>query len=105
MSVRRLSACALAILFLSAVAIGDDKVAKKGLEGTWQGTIKVGAIELRVVFRIPGKKDAKAAGYLDSPDQGAKDIPIDTAELKDGKVKLEVKKVGGTFTGKMNKDA
>ncbi len=105
MSVRRLSACALAILVLSVVAIGADKPAKKGLEGTWQGTLKVGAIELRVVFRIPAKKDAKAAGYLDSPDQGAKDIPIDTAELKDGKVELEVKKVGGTFTGKMNKDA
>ncbi len=76
----------------------------KGAEGTWVGTLKVGAIELRLVVRIA--KDGKGAlqGTMDSVDQGAKGIPIETISVKDRKVDLELKKIGGKFSGELSKD-
>jgi pimeloyl-ACP methyl ester carboxylesterase len=97
----RLSLVCLAVL--SVAALGADPP-KKGIEGVWQGTLKVGAVELRVVIHIPAPKDGKRAATLDSPDQGVKGIPIDTVEFTDGKLKLVVKKAAASFEGKANKE-
>jgi pimeloyl-ACP methyl ester carboxylesterase len=102
--------CLAALLLCVAAAAAlagsaqDKAPANKGIAGIWQGTLKLGAVELRVVIKVPEKKTGKMAGTLDSPDQGAKDIPVDTVELTDGKVKVVVKAVNATFEGKANKD-
>src|SRR6266849_9981872 len=76
----------------------------KSVEGTWQGTLKVGAFELRLAFKIKKKADDSLTATLDSIDQGAKDIPVDTVTWKDPDLKMELKKIGGAFEGKANKD-
>jgi len=85
-------------------ADGPAKPADKGLAGFWQGAIKTGAIELRVVLNITAKPDAGFIGTLDSPDQGAKGIPIDEIDLKDADVKLDLKTIKASFDGKMSDD-
>ena len=76
----------------------------KGVEGFWEGTLKVGAIELRLIFTLERKPDGTLAGTLDSPDQGAKDIPIEEVTFQNGAVVVNVKKVGGVYEGKLSKD-
>jgi pimeloyl-ACP methyl ester carboxylesterase len=76
----------------------------KGLAGVWQGSLKVSVIELRLVIKISKSGDGKLAGTLDSVDQGAKDMPIDSIDYKDNAVHLELKKIGGTYDGKMSED-
>jgi pimeloyl-ACP methyl ester carboxylesterase len=81
-----------------------EKPAPKGIVGTWQGTLKVGAIELRLVFHIAKDKEGALTGTMDSIDQGVKGIPLSEVSAKDGKVKFGVKTIAGTFEGEMNKD-
>lgn len=81
-----------------------EKAAASPLEGHWAGTLKVGVIELRLALRFT--KDSKGAlkGVMDSIDQGAKDIPIESITVSDRKVELDLKKIGGKFTGELSKD-
>jgi pimeloyl-ACP methyl ester carboxylesterase len=80
---------------------GKEKAVGKGLEGYWLGTLKVGAVELRLVAKFTRKSDGSLGGTLDSPDQGARGLVVDPVTLKDGDVRFEVKKVGGVFEGKL----
>jgi pimeloyl-ACP methyl ester carboxylesterase len=80
------------------------KLAPKSVEGTWEGTLKVGPAELRLAFKIKKKADGSLTATLDSIDQGAKDIPVDEVTWKDPDLKIELKKIGGVFEGKANKD-
>jgi pimeloyl-ACP methyl ester carboxylesterase len=84
-----------------AVETGPD--AKPALAGVWQATLKVQAIELRVVLHVTPDGDGYKA-TLDSPDQGAKGIPVDRLALTDDTVKLELKSIEASFEGKLSDD-
>lgn len=76
---------------------------KPSLAGVWQGTLKVQAIELRVVLRIAADGDGYKA-TLDSPDQGAKGIPVSRVLLEGDVVKLDLKAISASFEGKLADD-
>lgn len=104
-------AAALLLLFtLSLLAQDAESPTGKGLEGKWLGTltIKIEALKvdqkLRLLVHLEKKKDGYT-GTLDSIDQGAKGIKIDTIEFKDGNVKMVWKALGASFEGKLNKEA
>jgi pimeloyl-ACP methyl ester carboxylesterase len=75
--------------------------APEGVEEIWEGKLKAGVIEFRLVFHLFKAKDNSYVGTMDSPDQGAKGIPLDEVRIKDGTVRLELKRaallVEGTF--------
>jgi len=61
--------------------------------GSWQGDLKVQGIELRLVFNI--KKSAD--GYqstMDSPDQGAKDLPVSSTAFEGDKLTISMPNMG-----------
>ena len=94
---------ALAAVFtFTLVAAAQDK-APKGLEGRWLGTLKTGVIDLRLVFHLTKKGD-DWTGAMDSVDQGANDIPIETIDIKERDVKLTLKKIGGVYEGTLSED-
>jgi pimeloyl-ACP methyl ester carboxylesterase len=104
-----LTTLALAGSLLSLPSLVADEPPKpksdaKSVEGTWQGTLKVGAFELRLAFKIKKKPDGSLTATMDSIDQGAKDIPADSVTWKDPNLKMELKKIPGVFEGKTNKD-
>src|SRR6266852_8372767 len=101
----------LAFAFLSSPRLfADDPLAPKGatksVEGTWQGTLKAGPLELRLAFKISKKPNGSLTATMDSIDQGAKDIPVDEVTWHDPDLKMELKKIPGVgiFEGKANKD-
>lgn len=75
------------------------------IAGDWAGTLKTGPAELRLVLHIAAAKDGSLSATLDSIDQGANGIPINSITLKDGKITLDVQAVQGTYEGTVNKDA
>ena len=79
------------------------KADSKGIEGVWQGKLSVQGTTLRLVMKITKKGDALTA-TMDSLDQGAKDIPMDTVTFKQRKLFLELKAITGTFDGTMSAD-
>jgi pimeloyl-ACP methyl ester carboxylesterase len=72
-----------------------------GIAGLWQGTLEVGAVPLRIVFKIERKPDGTLTGTLDSPDQGAADIPLSDVSLKDDSVRITVNSVFGVYEGRL----
>jgi len=77
---------------------------KEGPGGYWLGTLRHGAMELRVVFKIERRKDGSLAARMDSLDQGAKDIPASAARLDGGRIELEFRTIGGRFQGRLSRD-
>jgi fermentation-respiration switch protein FrsA (DUF1100 family) len=102
----RMSVLAAALLCPNLLALpasaGSGGAKGPSLEGTWLGTLKVSAIELRVVFNLRVNPDGSLAGTLDSPDQGAAGIPISRVASENGQVTVEVKTVGGRYEGTLN---
>src|SRR5262245_55165154 len=92
------------LVSLAAASAADKEPAKKGLEGFWQGSLKVGAVELRLAVAITKRPDGTFTGTLDSIDQGAKDIPIDEVVQKDADVTFTLKQVKASFEGKLADD-
>jgi len=70
----------------------------------WQGNLKVSAIELRLVVRFYKVGKDSIGAFLDSPDQGAKDIPASTVHYGDDSVYFEIKVINGHYSGKFNDD-
>jgi pimeloyl-ACP methyl ester carboxylesterase len=93
---------ALVLLPLLAVAAPPEKrPIVANVEGAWEGALKVMAIQLRVVFKIKKTGD-KLTATLDSPDQGAKDVPFDEAIFQDGKLTLKLARAMATYEGKLD---
>ncbi len=74
------------------------------ITGDWAGTLQAGPAQLRLVLHITAAKDGSLTATLDSVDQGANGIPINTVTLKDGKLNLDVEAVHGNYEGTVNKD-
>ncbi len=74
------------------------------LNGIWQGSLKISSVTLRIVFKVTVDKNGSYSATMDSPDQGAKDIPVDSVIYNDGNVKFVVGAVRGFFEGKVDFD-
>jgi len=92
---------ALVTLLFSTIALPYNNEA---IEGIWQGTLKAGAIELRIVFKLSQGPEGILTATMDSPDQGAKDIPVDEVIFENGNLRLENKVAMGVFEGKLKDD-
>ena len=69
----------LVVLMLGLGAAGAASA--QNLAGDWQGTLKAGEAELRLVLHITKADDGSWKGTLDSVDQGANGIPVTTISL------------------------
>jgi hypothetical protein len=99
--------CLALIMASSVCMIGfaqQQDTSEISIEGIWEGKLKVPGIELRIVFKISKNPDGTLTATLDSPDQGATDIPVEEVIFKDNILRLEVKSAGGVFEGKVSED-
>jgi len=84
-------------------AAGGD-TADTGIKGAWQGALDAGGAKLRLVVRISQAPDGNYTAKLDSPDQGATGIPIDTVTFWSRSLRLELKLIEGVYEGTLSKD-
>lgn len=89
----------------AAQASAPAASAAPAIAGDWAGTLSVGTAELRLTLHIISAKDGSLTATLDSIDQGANGIPVNTVTLNDGKLNLTIDAVHGTYEGTVNKDA
>jgi hypothetical protein len=93
----------LSLMLLAALApLGRAQAA---IAGDWQGTLNAAGSQLRLLLHVTAANDGRLTATLDSVDQGANDIPVNTITLKDSKLSLIVDLVHGTYEGTVNKDA
>lgn len=71
------------------------------LRGSWVGKLETPIGNYTMVFRFEDGADGEFTGFLDSPDEGARGIPITNIELTDGKLKFRVPRAVLTYTATM----
>jgi len=87
------------ILILCAVVFVFNAF-PQDITGQWNGVLKVQTMHLRIVFHIT-KNDSSYTATMDSPDQGARGIPVTTTSFENPKLKLEVKNAGIEYAGEL----
>jgi fermentation-respiration switch protein FrsA (DUF1100 family) len=93
------------ILFMTFLPIhGSFAQPAAGIEGVWEGQLKVGPTSLRLVFHFEKADDGAWHGTMDSPDQGAEGIPLGSVALEGNRVEATVPSIRGVFTGTMSAD-
>ncbi len=84
-----------------SASLAQDQSDKSKIIGTWQGSLKVPGVELRIVFNISQPAEDSLTATMDSPDQGAFGIPVSKVTFKNDSLKALVKGIGGLFEGKV----
>lgn len=104
------AACALAALVLASWGLPGGLHARSArqepdIAGAWYGDLEYGGLGLRIVFRISRDEAGALRAVMDSPDQGAKGIPVAGVEFDGDSIRLNVTAVGGRFEGAVLPDS
>jgi len=86
-------------------AVAPDQPTTRDLAGPWAGKLTVGKVELRLVLKIAKSADGSYTATIDSPDQGAKDIPVTSILYNDPALQLELEGLAAAYRGSLNKSA
>ena len=73
----------------------------KELEGTWNGTLDVNGVPMRLVVKMANQPDGTAAGTVVSVDGSGVEIPIAMTQ-KASRLTIDVPQVGASFSGELN---
>ena len=77
-------------------AIGKD------LEGSWNGTLAVNGVPMRIAMKLANQPDGSATGSVANLDQGPVEIPVSAITQKASTVNIDVAIVNGTYSGALN---
>lgn len=76
----------------------------QNLKGNWEGTLSVGAQQLRLVLKIAQAADGRLKAAVDSLDQDAMDLTVDTITSKDGALHFEMRELSAAYDGTFSTD-
>ncbi len=71
--------------------------------GDWNGVLDVQGMQLAVVFHLM-EENGYLKGTMDSPDQGAKGIPMESATYEKGVLTIKASNMGMEYSAKLNTD-
>ncbi len=92
----------MSILTVSLLGQNTDKDI---LPGSWLGKLSVQGIQLRLVFNLKLNEKDSLIATLDSPDQGAKNIPLGSVIVVDKKLTITAPKLLGEYKGTITGDS
>ena len=87
------------LILMSLTVFGQTDA---GIEGNWLGTLDINGTKLRLVLKVAKLPDGSLSAKMDSPDQGATDLPVDTITQKDKAVSFSAAKFGMSYEGTLN---
>jgi hypothetical protein len=100
-----LSLFVLSVLMLATVTLSAQTTPdKKTVTGSWLGKLSADGMELRVVFNLKIEQDSLIC-TLDSPDQGAADLPCGKVTLDKQKLVVLAPDINGEYTGTVTSDS
>jgi len=88
------------LLALSLAALAQTQ----SVEGPWAGTLDTGAIKLKVVLHLARDSAGAYSSKVDSPDQGATGIPIQTTTVSGDSLKLDAPTLQASYDAKFSAD-
>ena len=87
------------ILIISLILTSLNVIAQDAT-GEWNGSLKVGAMQMRLVFHVLKTGNVYSAS-MDSPDQGAKGIPLTKTSFENQTLILELAAAQIKYSGKL----
>jgi hypothetical protein len=93
---KKIFLCTILVIFTVSV-FGQD------ITGKWNGLLSTNGVELRVDFNIT-KADEGYTATLDSPDQDAYGIPVNTIEFTKPDIKITITDLTVVYEGKLESD-
>jgi fermentation-respiration switch protein FrsA (DUF1100 family) len=83
------------------MTVTNFKINNNDISGYWQGTFGDGAINswLTIAFKFKARAEGRYSATLDSPDQGAFGIPMDSVIVKDTLIRAYLGGAGIEFVG------
>lgn len=94
----------IAIVVLGLLVTTKKPESPQGSQEIWQGALEVGSIKLRLVLKISKTPDGTLTATLDSIDQGAMNLPVDSITIEERDFRFEMKKIGGSYEGTLSED-
>ena len=89
------------ILLMVSGSVAFAQNESGNLEGNWLTTLEFNEIKNRLVLKIQKTADGYSA-KLDSVDQNAKDLPVDSVSLNGNKMSFVAAQFGMTYEGTLN---
>ena len=87
-----------------AFAVSQEQTAQVKPEGDWKGTLDAGGTKLDLILHV-SKKDGALSATLDSPDQGATGLAVDSISVSGKLLRFEMKSLGANYEGTFNADS
>lgn len=88
------------IILVAFLIMGVQAFAQE-VAGSWKGTLAVQGTEMPLVFNV-SEEDGNLSSTMDSPSQGATDIPMDVTTFADNALTIEYKQAGIKYMGTLN---
>jgi len=93
---------ALLMLLPLSAAFGQQKNQPEQVTGTWNGALSIGGTRLPLVIHIATDESGSLTATMDSPQQGAKGIPVQGVKATQDSLYLNIRAIGGTYAGKFS---
>lgn len=112
----RREVAAAGVVLAAVLGVGETAVAQEetpdvtdeqaaAVVGTWLGTLRFGGTDLRIVFHVERGEEGGLEATMDSPDQGARGIPVAGVRLEGDSVAFDVTVAQGRYDGRLSSDA
>lgn len=95
--------CFILATLLASIAFARTQEQTLKPDGDWKGTLDAAGTKLDLVLHIT-TKDGALAATLDSPDQGATGLPIDSISVTGKSLRFEMKSLGASYEGVFSAD-
>lgn len=93
----------LTISIVVAFAATQEQTAPVKPEGDWRGTLDAGVAKLDLILHVV-RKDGTLTATLDSPDQGATGLTVDSITVSGKSLRFEMKSLGADYEGVFSSD-
>ncbi|MEJ7685333.1 MAG: alpha/beta fold hydrolase [Segetibacter sp.] len=85
-------------LVFSMLIISLSAVCQRPVKGDWMGTLNIG-VKVRLVLHIKNDSAGSYTATMDSPDQGAKGLPVSSLSVRGDSLHVEVNVIKGNYEG------
>lgn len=92
----RIVTTALLVLVIATTPMLALSDLEQSLVGTWQGELSLGQMKLRLVLHFENT-DGRLSATMDSPDQGAKGITVDSVLVEGDSLRLKLTSLGAAY--------
>ena len=93
------------LIMLPGALSAQDSSTKKIVSGSWLGRLTADGMDLRVIFNLKLTEKDSLTVTLDSPDQGAADIPAGPVILDKQKIVIQAPGINGEYNGTLTSDS